>query len=129
MKYTIDKQEKYSLLRLHEEKLDSSVAPSLKSELITLHAEGVKNIILDLSEVKYTDSSGLSALLVGNRIVQEEGGIFILTCLSEHTMKLIKISQLDSVLNILPTVEEGVDSVFMHESESASAASIASKRT
>lgn len=117
MKYTIDKQEKYSLLKLHEEKLDSSVAPNLKSELITLHAEGVRNIILDLSDVKYTDSSGLSALLVGNRIVQEDGGIFVLTCLSDHTMKLIRISQLDSVLNILPTVEEGVDTVFMHEIE------------
>jgi anti-sigma B factor antagonist len=117
MKYTIDKQEKYSLLRLHEEKLDSSVAPSLKSELITLHAEGVRNIILDLSEVKYTDSSGLSALLVGNRIVQEDGGIFVLACLSDHTSKLIKISQLDSVLNILPKVEEAVDAVFMHEIE------------
>lgn len=117
MKYTIDKQEKYSLLALHEEKLDSSVAPNLKSELITLHAEGVRNIILDLTDVKYTDSSGLSALLVGNRIVQEEGGIFILSCLSEHTMKLIKISQLDSVLNILPKVEEAVDAVFMHEIE------------
>ena len=117
MKYTIDKQEKYSLLRLHEEKLDSSVAPGLKSELITLHAEGVRNIILDLTEVKYTDSSGLSALLVGNRVVQEDGGIFILTCLSDHTAKLIKISQLDSVLNILPKVEEGIDAVFMHEIE------------
>ncbi len=117
MKYTIDKQEKYSLMRLHEEKLDSSIAPSLKSELITLHAEGVKNIILDLSEVKYTDSSGLSALLVGNRIVQEDGGIFVLASLQDHTMKLIKISQLDSVLNILPTVEEAVDAVFMHEIE------------
>jgi len=117
MKYTIDKQEKYSLLRLHEEKLDSSVAPGLKSELITLHAEGVRNIILDLAEVKYTDSSGLSALLVGNRIVQEEGGIFILTTLSDHTMKLIRISQLDSVLNIVPKVEEGIDAVFMHEIE------------
>lgn len=117
MKYTIDKQEKYSLLRLHEEKLDSSVAPGLKSELITLHAEGVKNIILDLSEVRYTDSSGLSALLVGNRIVQEDGGIFVLACLSDHTLKLIKISQLDSVLNILPTVEEATDTVFMHEIE------------
>jgi anti-anti-sigma factor len=115
MKYTIDKQEKYSLLRLHEEKLDSSVAPGLKSELITLHAEGVRNIVLDLAEVKYTDSSGLSALLVGNRIVQEEGGIFILTSLSDHTMKLIKISQLDSVLNIMPKVEEAIDAVFMHE--------------
>lgn len=105
------------MLKLHEEKLDSSVAPGLKSELITLHAEGSKNIILDLSEVKYTDSSGLSALLVGNRIVQEEGGIFVLACLSEHTMKLIKISQLDSVLNIVPSVEEAVDAVFMHEIE------------
>ena len=117
MKYTIDKQEKYSLLHLHEDKLDSSVAPNLKSELITLHAEGVRNIILDLKDIKYTDSSGLSALLVGNRIVQEEGGIFVLACLSEHTMKLIKISQLDSVLNIMPTVEEAVDAVFMHEIE------------
>jgi len=117
MKYTIDKQEKYSLLALHEEKLDSSVAPSLKSELITLHAEGIKNIILDLSEVKYTDSSGLSALLVGNRILQEDGGIFVLAALKEHTMKLIKISQLDSVLNIVLTVQESIDSVFMHEIE------------
>lgn len=117
MKYTIDKQEKYSTLKLHEEKLDSSIAPKLKSELITIHAEGVKNIILDLSGVKYTDSSGLSALLVGNRIVQEDGGIFVLSGLSDHTTKLIKISQLDSVLNILPTVEEAVDAVFMNEIE------------
>jgi anti-sigma B factor antagonist len=117
MKYTIDKQEKYSLIRLHEEKLDSSIAPQLKSELITLHAEGVKNIILDLSDVKYTDSSGLSALLVGNRVIQEDGGIFVLSRLSDHTTKLIKISQLDSVLNILPTVEEAVDAVYMNELE------------
>ncbi|TRX52440.1 STAS domain-containing protein [Fulvivirga sp. M361] len=117
MKYTIDKQEKYSLLKLHEEKLDSSIAPSLKSELITIHAEGIHNIILDLCEVKYTDSSGLSALLVGNRVVQEDGGIFVLACLSDHTTKLIKISQLDSVLNILPTVEEAIDAVLMHEIE------------
>ena len=117
MKYTIDKQGKYSLLRLHEEKMDSSIAPSLKSEMITLHAEGVRNIILDLSEVKYTDSSGLSALLVGNRILQEDGGIFILADLTDHTMKLIKISQLDSVLNIVPTIEEAIDAVFMHEIE------------
>jgi len=117
MKYSIDKQEKYTLLRLNEEKLDSNIAPQLKSEMVTLHAEGVRNIILDLSEVKYTDSSGLSALLVGNRVLQEDNGIFILTRLSDHTMKLIKISQLDSVLHILPTVEEGIDAVFMHEIE------------
>lgn len=117
MKYSVDKQEKYTLLRLNEEKLDSNIAPQLKSEMVTLHAEGIRNVILDLSEVKYTDSSGLSALLVGNRILHEDNGIFILTKLSDHTLKLIKISQLDSVLHILPTVEEGIDAVFMHEIE------------
>lgn len=117
MKYSIDKQEKYTMLRLNEEKLDSNIAPQLKSQMVTLHAEGVRNIILDLSEVKYTDSSGLSALLVGNRILQDDDCIFVLTGLSDHTMKLIKISQLDSVLHILPTVQEGVDAVFMHEIE------------
>lgn len=117
MKYTIDKQDKYSLLALHEEKLDSEIAPRLKSELLTLHAEGAKNIILDLGEVKYTDSSGLSALLVGNRIMQEKGGSFILAQLTDHTKKLIKISQLDSVLDILPTVDEAIDSAMMSEIE------------
>lgn len=117
MKYTIDKSEKYCVMKLHETKLDSTVAPSLKSELLTLHAEGIQNIILDLEEVKYTDSSGLSALLVGNRILQEDGGIFILIKLSDHANKLVKISQLDSVLTILNTLEEAVDAVFLHEIE------------
>lgn len=118
MKYTIDKKETYCIFKLNEPKLDSLLAPSLKTELITINAEGVKNIILDLSEVNYTDSSGLSSLLVGNRTIQQGGGLFVLAALSDHTMKLIKISQLDGVLNIMPTVEEAVDAVFMHEVES-----------
>jgi anti-anti-sigma factor len=117
MKYSIDKKEKFTILKLDESKLDTHLAPQLKSEFVTLHAEGVKNIILDLSDVKYTDSSGLSALLVGNRTIQQGGGVFVLSCLSEHVMKLIKISQLDGVLNILPTVDEAVDNVLMTEIE------------
>ena len=117
MKYSIDKNEHYSILKLHEEKLDSPLSPKLKSEFVTLNAEGIKNLIVDLSEVKYVDSSGLSALLVGNRIYTEDGGIFILTALNDHVMKLIRISQLNNVLNILPTVEEAVDAVFLKEIE------------
>lgn len=117
MKYSIDKNEQYSILKLHEEKLDSPLSPSLKSEFVTLNAEGIKNIIIDMAEVKYVDSSGLSALLVGNRIYNEDGGIFILSALNDHVMKLIKISQLNNVLNLLPTVEEAIDAVFLKEIE------------
>lgn len=112
MKYSIDKQEKYTVFRLHEEKLDTVLAPNLKSELVTLNAEGTENLILDLRDVKYTDSSGLSAILVGNRVFGESNGFFVLTNVTDHVMKLIKISQLDSVLNITETVEDAIDGIL-----------------
>ena len=118
MKFSVDKEEKYTVFKLSDEKLDSALAPDLKSEMVTLNAEGTKNLILDMGDVKYTDSSGLSALLVGNRLYNEAGGIFIIANLNDHVEKLIKISQLDNVLEILPTVEEAVDRAFMHELES-----------
>lgn len=117
MKYSVDKQEKYCLIKLSEEKLDSTLAPDFKSEILTMHAEGFRNLIIDLTEVKYVDSSGLSALLVGNRVCTESNGDFILSGINEHVQKLISISQLDKILNILPTVEEAVDHVYMSEIE------------
>ncbi|CAN0248368.1 unnamed protein product [Chrysoparadoxa australica] len=116
MKFSIDRQEHYTILSIDEEKLDSSVAPEVKSEFVTLQAEGVIRVILSLENVKYSDSSGLSALLVGNRIFTENGD-FILYGVNEHVMKLISISQLDKVINILPTKEEAIDAIFMNEIE------------
>ncbi len=113
MKFSIDRQDQYTILRLDEDKLNSTISPEVKSEFITLQAEGVENVILNLELIKYIDSSGLSALLVGNRIFSQTGS-FVLTGVQEHVMKLISISQLDKVIEILPTVEEAIDAVFMN---------------
>jgi len=118
MKYVLDKKEQYTILELQEEKLDSGLAPLLKSEFVTFHAEGIRNLIMDLSKVQYADSSGLSALLIANRLCKELKGILVLVGLQPGLEKLVKISQLTTILTIFPTIEEGVDAVFMHEIES-----------
>lgn len=118
MKYSVDKKEQYVIFTLQEEKLDSSLSPQLKSELLTVHAEGYRNLILDMGHVKYADSSGLSALLVGNRTFSEEGGIFIISSPQEHVQKLIKISMLDKVLNVVANHEEAAEAIFIHEIDS-----------
>lgn len=118
MKYTVEKTEKYVLFQLHEEKLTSITAPELKTELVTLNAEGFNNILLNMSDVKYADSSGLSSILIGNRICSNSGGLFVMCNVNDHVMKLLKISQLDTILTLLPTVEEGIDAIFLHEIES-----------
>ncbi len=117
MKYSIDKQEKYSILALDEEKLDTLIAPKLKSEFVTIFQSGTANLILDMSKVKYVDSSGLSAILVANRLAGDEDGFLVLAGITPHVMKLITISKLDNVLNLLPTVKEAVDAIFLSEAE------------
>jgi len=117
MKFTIDKHEKYVLVKLNESKLNSLITPQLKSELILINTEGQRNLILDLSQVKFADSSGLSSLLVGHRLCKSAGGSFILTGLNDAVARLIAISQLDSVLSIVSGSEEAIDLIFMEEIE------------
>ena len=117
MKYSVDKQEQYSVFRLEEDNLNSLIAPKLKSEFVILSNEGVKNLIFDLSLVKFVDSSGLSAILTANRLWKALG-TFVLTGIEhESVQKLIEISRLDTVLTIIPTVSESIDYVFMNEIE------------
>jgi anti-anti-sigma factor len=74
-------------------------------------------LIFDLSAVEFVDSSGLSAILTANRLWKAIGS-FILTGIEHDSVKkLIEISRLDTVLTIIPTVQESIDYVFMEEIE------------
>ena len=117
MKFVIDKQEKYLLLQLNDDNLNSLIAPDLKSEFVFLCNEGVKNLILDLSEVKYVDSSGLSAILTANRLWSEQGSFVLTGVKHPSVVKLIEISRLESIFKIIPTVEESIDFIYMEEIE------------
>jgi anti-anti-sigma factor len=113
-KFQIIKKDFYTLIKINDDKLDTFLAPALKSELVLLASSMEKNIIMDLSNVKYCDSSGLSAILVANRLCKNADGIFILTGLQPTVERLISISQLDSVLNIADTLEEAEQLVKQH---------------
>jgi anti-sigma B factor antagonist len=108
MEFKIEKQENHTLIQVLEEKLDTHIAPTLKSELVLVSGNGEKNIILDLSKCRYCDSSGLSAILVANRLCKNANGTFVLTGLNDAVERLITISQLDTVLNIAKTIDEGI---------------------
>ena len=105
-KYDIQKKENHTVIKVLVEKLDTNIAPALKSELVLIAGNGEKNMIIDLAECRYCDSSGLSAILVANRLCKNSRGTFVLTGLQTAVERLITISQLDTVLNIKDTIEE-----------------------
>jgi anti-sigma B factor antagonist len=117
MKFTVDKTEKYTVFTLDEENLNSILAPDIKSEFVFYRNEGVRNLILDLSNVKYVDSSGLSAILTANRLWKDYGSFVLTGATMPAVKKLIEISRLDSILTIVPTLQESKDYVFMEDIE------------
>jgi len=99
----------YTLVKVLNDRLDTNNAPDLKSELVAINSNGEKNIILDVSNCEYCDSSGLSAILVANRLCEDAIGTFILTGLQADVEQIIRISMLHTVLIITKTVDEAVE--------------------
>lgn len=117
MKFSVDKSDKFWAISLEENKLDARIAPDLKSEFTIMSNRGIRNIILDLSKVSFVDSSGLSAVLLGQRTCKNMGGIMVLCGVKDSVMKVLKIAQLDKNIDILPTLDEAIECVFLYEIE------------
>lgn len=106
MAFEIDKKELFTLIKVKVDRLDTNNAPDLKSELVAINNKGELNIVIDLSDVSYCDSSGLRAVLVANRLCEDAIGTFILCGLQPDVESLIQISMLHTVLLITKTVDE-----------------------
>lgn len=100
MDFRVTQENSTAVVVTHVEKLNATNASELKSELMKLGNNGVNNIIIDMSNTKYCDSSGLSAILVANRLCKDRNGNFVLCGLQTNVEKLIQIAQLDRVLSI-----------------------------
>lgn len=117
-RFNIEKKDFYTLITIENDKLDAIIAPVLKSELVLIAGNGEKNIVIEMENVKYCDSSGLSTILVANRLSKNARGTFVLSNLQTAVMRLISISQLDTVLNIADNIEEA-EKIVMKNAESS----------
>lgn len=106
MGFDVTKRELYTLIKVTSEKLDTNNAPELKSEVVVVNSQGEKNIVLDLTDCKYCDSSGLRAILVTNRLCEDAIGACIISGLQPDVESIFRISMLHTVLLITRNVEE-----------------------
>lgn len=117
MNYTITKQEQYALISIENERIDHDDSQILQSVLIDLLEDtATDNVIIDASQIKQADESLLGPISFASRRFKAEGGILILSGACQKLQEMIQVSQI-SDLEMLPTLVESVDLVFMHEIE------------
>jgi anti-anti-sigma factor len=106
MNFEVKKEDGITIFKLNEQRLDTNISGLLKGEFtMLLKVEGADKFILDLSGVESCDSSGLSAILVANRILNSTNGHMRIASPSEKVYSLIRITQLDRVLPVCKSVE------------------------
>ncbi|MEL3972881.1 anti-sigma factor antagonist [Rossellomorea oryzaecorticis] len=111
MNLSIDMQEKENELFVKVAgEIDAYTAPKLKE---TLHpsaeAENDKDIVVDLSEVSYMDSTGLGVFVGLFKTINARGGQLKLVGLSDRLQRLFDITGLGDIMNINSKVEGGVE--------------------
>lgn len=109
MKFEVEKNGTSTTIRLLGKKIDSSVSPELKGEFLLLCKPKLKTLIIDLGNVEFCDSSGLSAFLIAERKMREHDGRVVLVNVREKVSGLLKISKLDRVFEIQEKPERPAD--------------------
>ena len=66
------------------------------------------NLILDFKKLTFIDSSGLGFLVAVNSTLLKQGRKLTLATVPENLMGLLKITNLDRILRIVPSVENAV---------------------
>lgn len=117
MKFTVDKSEQYAIFQLGEGRLVQANCARVKTEILVLHSEGYRNMIFDATNITDLDPDGAEVLLVAHRICLEAGGLFVFVSDNEGVESLLRVAHLQDSLNVLPTVEEAIDAVFLSEIE------------
>lgn len=110
MNLNINETNGINVIYVKEERLDAHNANDLKVALLGLFDEGKKNLLVDLQEVRFIDSSGLGALVSGFKNAITHQGSLKLSSLQPQVKSMFELTRLHRVFDIFATPDDVLSS-------------------
>ena len=92
-----------------EGKFNLVASPLLKARIDELVAAGKTKLIVDLHAVDFIDSSGLGSLIGGLKAARQQGGDLRIAQAGSQVKAVLKLTNLDRILNPYETIEEALN--------------------
>jgi anti-sigma B factor antagonist len=92
-------------------RIDVETAPALRENLKQIAENTPTLVVVDLKEVDFIDSSGLSALVSGLKALRQGGGSICLSRPHPQALTALRLTLLDRVFPIFPSVDEALEQV------------------
>jgi len=97
------------IIYVKEERLDAHNSGELKVVVQKLFEEGKKNVLIDLKDVRFIDSSGLGALVSGFKNAISHQGNLKLSSLQTQVKSMFELTRLHRVFEIFPSSAEAIE--------------------
>lgn len=110
MQLNIIEQGEIVKIEIQEERMDAHNSGDLKEQMLQLFDEGKCNLIIDLTEVRFVDSSGLGALVSGFKNASAREGSLKLCSLQPQVRSMFELTRLHRVFEIYASAEEALAS-------------------
>ncbi len=109
MKLVTEQRDGRTLLIIKEGRLDAHNSGELKDRILKLFEEGGRDLVVDLGDVQFIDSSGLGALLSGHKNAIQRSTGFALAGLQPRVKAMFELTRLQRVFEIYPGLREALD--------------------
>lgn len=110
MNLRVEERGEAMLIEVGEERLDAHNSSELKAQMLSLFEENRINLLVDLKEVRFVDSSGLGALVSGFKNASARNGNLKLCGLQPQVKSMFELTRLHRVFEIFPGVDEALAS-------------------
>jgi anti-sigma B factor antagonist len=92
--------------------LDQATLPELQRALDEVIDAESGDLLIDLSDCTFIDSSGLAALVsAGERMTASDGRGFAICCGSPQVQRLLEITGLDKAMGVVATRDEALEAL------------------
>ncbi len=109
MKIILEKINDCSILSIQEERIDAHNSGELKEYILHLIEQGEVNIVVQLENVRFIDSSGLGALLSGYKNAAAKSGKLALVSCKPQVLSMFELTRLNRVFEIYADLNEAFE--------------------
>jgi len=106
MPYPTRTMGRYMVIALNGE-VDLHYSPAARQQILDL-VNDRHDVLVDLSQVKYIDSSGLASLVEGYQLARRNKVEFALAGVSNAVLQVLQLTRLDKVFPVYGSVEEAL---------------------
>jgi anti-sigma B factor antagonist len=110
MKIEVTETHGVTLLMLANDRLDAHNSDLVKGRLRDVFESGAKDVVVDLSEVRFIDSSGLGAMVSGFKNAVSHHGRLVLSGLQTQPRSMFDLTRLTRVFDIYENAEAALGS-------------------